>query len=240
MKTWQSLSSDRAKIDSHGLFFGWNHKTVIPVAVQAAGGLCVGQVTLLHCVCVCVCGSLWTVGINKLFRVGRYRMSRESERERERERERVWVRKCQYLYLCVCVWERERENVCVHVFFARERACKCVCVCVCVRARARPHVYSQALTSDASPPRISKHVRTNASSIVPMSEWERDLAMHSAHMILEWCFLTQVTKYAGGVKKGFAVVLGILLSTLLQVCTYNKSWTSYYFVHAFEYTASVV
>jgi hypothetical protein len=49
-----------------------------------------------------------------------------------------------------------------------------------------------------------------------------------SHMRCQGCVLrqkslnissvAQVTKYAGGVKKGFAVVLGILLSTLLQVC----------------------
>lgn len=39
------MSKDRDKIMSEGLLVGWNLRTVVPVAIQAAGGLCVGQVT---------------------------------------------------------------------------------------------------------------------------------------------------------------------------------------------------
>ena len=42
--TLQPLDMDQERILTQGLFVGWDDKTVMPVAVQAAGGLCVGQV----------------------------------------------------------------------------------------------------------------------------------------------------------------------------------------------------
>lgn len=43
----QHLAGDRERILREGFLTGWDSKTLIPVAVQAAGGLCVGQVRVV-------------------------------------------------------------------------------------------------------------------------------------------------------------------------------------------------
>jgi hypothetical protein len=50
-----------------------------------------------------------------------------------------------------------------------------------------------------------------------MAGWDRGTAIPVLIQAMGGLCVGQVTKYAGGVKKGFAVVSGILLTTLLQV-----------------------